>query len=81
MSGKSYIIDSLKMVPLHSSSYNCLKSEAEVLINKPINMLKDVHRRQKLTTDFFKLCQLTILLVNISILRKKNMLTVVSRRG
>ena len=41
--------------------------------------VKDVHRRQKLTTDFFKLFELTILVVNISIPRKKNMLTVVSR--
>ena len=41
--------------------------------------IKDVHRRQKLTTDFFfKLFELTILVVNISISRK-NMLTVVSR--
>ena len=41
---------------------------------------KDVHRRQKLTTDFlFKLCELIILVVNISISRKKYMLTVVSR--
>ena len=44
-------------------------------INLPI---KDVHRRQKLTTDFFKLFELTILVVNISISRQ-NMLTVVSR--
>ena len=42
--------------------------------------VKDVHRRQKLTTDFFKLFKLTILVVNISISRKK-MLTVVSRRS
>ena len=41
--------------------------------------LKDVHSRQKLTTDFFKLFELTILVVNISISRKKNMLTMVSR--
>ena len=34
-------------------------------------MLKDVHRRQKLTTDFFKLFEFTILVVTISILRKK----------
>ena len=40
---------------------------------------KDIRRRQKLTTDFFKLVELTILVVNISISRKKNMLTVVSR--
>ena len=40
--------------------------------------VKDVHRRQKLTTDFFKLFELTILVVNISISRKK-MLTLVSR--
>ena len=40
--------------------------------------IKDVHRRQELTTDFFKLFQLTILVVTISISRKKNMLTVVS---
>ena len=33
---------------------------------------KDVHRRQKLTTDFFKLFELTILAVIISISRKKN---------
>ena len=33
--------------------------------------LKDVHRRQKLTTDFFKLFELTILVVTISISRKK----------
>ena len=33
--------------------------------------LKDVHRRQKLTTDFFSLLELTILVVNISISRKK----------
>ena len=38
---------------------------------------KDVHRRQKLTTDFFKLFELTILVVTISI-ERKNMLTVVS---
>ena len=44
--------------------------------------IKDVHRRLKLTTDFFfKLFELTILLVNISISRKKNMLTVVSRES
>ena len=41
-------------------------------------MMKDVHRRQKLTTDIFKLFELTILVVTISISRKKNMLTVVS---
>ena len=41
-------------------------------------MDQDVHRRKKLTTDFFKLYELTILIVNISI-SKKNMLTVVSR--
>ena len=40
-------------------------------------IFKDIKRRQKLTTDFFKL--LTILVVSISISRKKNMLTVVSR--
>ena len=33
--------------------------------------LKDVHRQQKLTTDFFKLFELTILVVNISISKKK----------
>ena len=33
--------------------------------------LKQVHRRQKLTTDFFKLLELTILVVTISISRKK----------
>ena len=43
-------------------------------------MFKDVHRRQKLMTDFFKLSELTILAVTISISRKKNMLTVVSGR-
>ena len=42
-------------------------------------VIKDIHHRQKLTTDFFKLLELTILVVNISISRKKNMLTVVSR--
>ena len=40
---------------------------------------KDVHRRQKLATDFFKLFELTILVVDISISREKNMVTVVSR--
>ena len=40
--------------------------------------LKDVHRRQKLTTDFFKLSELTVLVVTISISGKKNMLTMVS---
>ena len=40
--------------------------------------VKDVHRRQKLTTDFFKLFELTILDVTISISRKKNILTMVS---
>ena len=39
---------------------------------------KDVHRRQKLTTDFFRLFELTILVVTISISREKDMLTVVS---
>ena len=40
---------------------------------------KDVHRRQKLTTDFFfKLFELTVLVVTISISRKKNILTMVS---
>ena len=34
---------------------------------------KEVHHRQKLTTDFFKLFELTILVVTISIARK-NML-------
>ena len=42
----------------------------------PIN---DVHRRQNLTTDIFQTFELTILVVNISISRKKNMFTVVSR--
>ena len=42
--------------------------------------LKDVHRRQKLTTDFFKLSELTILVVTISISREK-ILTVVSGRS
>ena len=32
---------------------------------------KDVNRRQKLTTDFFKLFELTILVEDISISRKK----------
>ena len=42
--------------------------------------IKDVHRRQKLATDFFQTFKdLTILVVNISISRKKNILTVVSR--
>ena len=40
---------------------------------------KDVHRPQKLTTDFLKLFELTVLVVNISISRKKYRLTVVSR--
>ena len=35
------------------------------------NRVKDVHRRQKLTTDFFKIFELTNLVVNISISRKK----------
>ena len=43
------------------------------------SFFKDIHRRQKLTTDFFKLLELSILVVNISISRKKNMPTVVSR--
>ena len=34
-------------------------------------LLKDVHRRQKLTTDFSQTFELTILVVNISISRKK----------
>ena len=33
--------------------------------------LKDVHRRQKLTTDSFQTFELTILVVTISISRKK----------
>ena len=33
--------------------------------------VKDIHRRQKLMTDFFRLLELTILAVNISISRKK----------
>ena len=33
--------------------------------------VKDVHRRQKLTTDFFKLFELTSLVVTTSISRKK----------
>ena len=41
--------------------------------------VKDVHRRQKMTTDFFKPFEQTILVVKISVSRKKNMLTVVSR--
>ena len=40
--------------------------------------IKDVHRRQKLATNFFKLFELTILVMTISISREKNMLTVVS---
>ena len=44
-----------------------------------LRLLKDIHRRQKLTTDFFRPFELTILVVNILISRKKNMLTVVSR--
>ena len=43
-----------------------------------VYFFKDVHRRQKLTTDFFKLFELTILVVTISI-SKKNTLTVVSK--
>ena len=43
--------------------------------------LKDVHRRHKLTTDFFKLFELTILVVTISISSKKIILTMVSRGG
>ena len=39
-------------------------------------LLKNVHRRQKLTTDFFKLSELTILVVTQ--FRQKNMPTVVS---
>ena len=39
--------------------------------------LKDVHRRQKLTTEFFQTFDFTILVATISI-SKKNMLTVVS---
>ena len=34
-------------------------------------IIKDVHHRQKLTTDFFKTFELTILVVNISISRKE----------
>ena len=34
-------------------------------------LFKDVHRRQKLTTDFFKPFELTILVVNILISRKR----------
>ena len=46
--------------------------------NYPVTRkVKDVHRRQKLTTDFFKLFELTILVVTISISRKR-MLSVVS---
>ena len=41
-------------------------------------LFKDVHRREKLKTDFFKVFELTNLAVTISISRKKNMLTVVS---
>ena len=41
--------------------------------------LKDVHRRQKLTTDFFQTFELTILVVTISISRKKSILTMLSR--
>ena len=48
---------------------------SEQLKNSTMNVcdpFKDVHRRQKLTTDFFKLLlELTILVVNISISRKK----------
>ena len=33
--------------------------------------IKDVDRRQKLTTDFFRLLEMAILVVNISISRKK----------
>ena len=33
--------------------------------------VKDVHRRQKMTTDFFKVLELTILVVTISISRKR----------
>ena len=36
-----------------------------------VSPFKEVHRRQKLTTDYFKLFELTILVVTISISRKK----------
>ena len=36
--------------------------------------IKDPHRRQKLTTNFLKLFELTILIVNISISRQKDCL-------
>ena len=35
------------------------------------DVIKDVHCRQKLTTDFFKLLELTILVVTISVSRKE----------
>ena len=40
--------------------------------------VKDVHRRQKLTTDFFKLFELTVFGCDYNNFEKKNMLTVVS---
>ena len=50
-----------------------------MLVKLKATTFKNVQRRRKLTTDFFKPLELTILVVNISISRKKNMFTVVSR--
>ena len=43
--------------------------------------VKDVQRRQKLTTDFFKPFELTILVLATSMLRKKDILTMFSGGG
>ena len=51
-----------------SLSSNALKFISQNFI--AINCTLNVNRRQKLTTDFFRLFELTILVVNISISRK-----------
>ena len=43
----------------------------EIMLARKEGLFMDVHRRQKLTTDFFKPFELTILVVNISISRQK----------
>ena len=50
--------------------YDSTISKSDIIFHLG-KFIKDVHRRQKLTTDFLKLFELTILVVTISISRKK----------
>ena len=51
---------------------------ADNIVSQQCTFFKDVHRRQKLKTDFFKLFEMTVLVVTISISREKNILAIVS---